>query len=260
MDRRAASERSPRRRRGGWSRSRACRLGGIGACRTVSAGWFGAYYSPGWQPFRPGPSGAGRVPARSSDRSTAASTEEPGCSSACLCSWPRSASRGRRRCRGHSCPPSTAQRRSSSRQNLVEEQLEPAAGRARSGPTGSVSQLQPYGLPIRTERFSAVIPGPRTSRNAESRRGGRRTLARDDRRDGAPRQRRERPGRERQRVGHGDARPARACVRRAGRRLLRTPAPEPHDPLRLDRRRFRRRSRRCLVRRRTRRYAATSPG
>jgi hypothetical protein len=33
-----------------------------------------------------------------------------------------------------------------------------------------------------------------------------------------------------------------------GRRLFRTPTPEPHDPLRLDRRRFRRRSRRCLVR------------
>ena len=109
-------------------------------------------------------------------------------------------------------------------------------------------QLDPYGLPIHTETLQCRDPRARQGPPAEPDRRSSRSLAARDRRDGTSRQRRTRARCERQRVRDGDVDPARPRLRRTARPAVRTTAPEPHDSLRVDRRRRVRRGRRRLVR------------
>ena len=106
--------------------------------------------------------------------------------------------------------------------------------RRRSGSGHSFSRT---GCRSARRRFSAEIPGLGKvhPQNMIAEAAGR--SPRHDRRDGTSRQRRNRARCERQRVRDGDVDPARPRLRGTARSAVRTTAPEPHDSLRVDRRR-----------------------
>ena len=196
------------------------------ACRTVSAGWFGAYYSHAWPPFRPGPSGAGRVPARSSARSTAACTAAPGCSSASRCSR-----RVHRRAAGAAAAgvPARLRRRrdrGSSRRSSSSDYPDRLAGtRSGRGASGSVASSSRTGFRFERNASAPTFPGAGKS-NAEPGRGvvGRSpgtivVMAHRDN-DGSG------PGANDNASGTAALIELARAYARAGRRLVRTPAPE----------------------------------
>ena len=117
---------------------------------------------PPWLPTRLRRSGAVRAEGRSTARSTAASTAEPGCSSAFRCSSSPSASPARRRCSRRAF-----RRRSTGSRPRTSPATWRSAGPLRTpGSTGSTGaarwfaqQLTPDGYAVRTEAFTAHIPG-----------------------------------------------------------------------------------------------------
>ena len=253
--RRGASERSPRRRRAGWWRSRASaapagarrsapyysqRHGGAPApfCAATPAPRLAR--APGQRPPLPRHVAARRDPSPGGRLQRAQSRAA---ARAAVCAAARRSTGSAR-----------SSLRTSSPASIRTACREPPVRRA---PQHLVrEQLAPYGLKVEADRFRADLPGHGQEDARQPGRDCTRPLARRDRRDGASRRRRHRARGEQQRLRDRGADPARALVRLTARRAA--GKPDAHVGLRRHRRRRVRRARRAALRR-ARTVAGSSP-
>ena len=191
--RRSFLTRRPRRRRAGWSKSRASRP----VC-LHDAGFSPPYYSPAWRRTRLRRARARAGLARAPDQRPPR-TAEPGCSSGFRCSSPLSASASRPALRAAvpTLPPAFDRpARSRWLADLAQTfpDRSPGSPGAASARQWFADQVANFGFHVRRESFTADDPGtgPRPAREPD--RHHPRALAAGARRHGAPRRYRYGPG------------------------------------------------------------------